>query len=259
MLAVQILILALILLVIPFYVGGIFTLVEKGRGKRMFQWISGQLLLWVGIEVIAVLLLMRGGGMQKAVVLFWCYIAAVICFSTGGIIRQRIWRGNCRASAQQPKGKRSFFNAVLWFLFGGLLIFQLAQVILTYDETLLGDVFYIDNPFALWIAFLSEVSGMSPIRVEQMVLPIVFLCMSYGVFYLLGAKFFVKKRVYHALFLVVLSVLAIGGRYLWKYISPDFWRDIRSKPELTLLGSVLVPYLVLLVIMIGRMLRKKKS
>ena len=65
MLAIQVLVLAILLLVIPFFVGGIFSVVESGRGRRMFQWISGQFLIWVGMELIAVALIIKRDGLNK--------------------------------------------------------------------------------------------------------------------------------------------------------------------------------------------------
>ena len=100
---------------------------------------------------------------------------------------------------------------------------------------------------------------MSPVRVEQIVMPMVFLCMSYGVFYLLGVKFFVKKRVHRALFMLVISLISLIGGAACRYWFGPVWQTVRNNPEVAMLGSVLLPYLVLLMVIQMRMFRNKKN
>lgn len=261
MLVLQLLILAVLLLIIPFFVGGIFSVVESGRGRRMFQWISGQFLIWVGIELIAVILIIRREELNKAVVLFWCYIAAVICFAVGTLICQKV-QGRKKISVVQEPGKLSATGKVLWGMFGILLLLQLAQIVWDYyqvNKTMEPlPTFYVTSPFSMWTAFLSKSSGMRPDAIEQVVLPVVFVCMSYGVFYLLGSKLLVKKRKHQPMFLVILSLLAIGGEYIYKVYGAEYWPLSESKAEIMMLGCVLFPYLIFLLVLFGGMIGKRK-
>lgn len=50
----QILILLLILLVLPVLVGSIFADVDKKNFQLPFRWVSGQLCLWAGFQLICV-------------------------------------------------------------------------------------------------------------------------------------------------------------------------------------------------------------
>ena len=261
MLAVQILILVGVLLVIPYFAGAVFAGVENGSSKRLFQWISGQFLIWVGIEAIAALLILRQATFNKAVILFWFYIGAVLCYALGVFIRRKIRTGKSVMPAP-AKRKRSVFNVVLWFLFGGLLIWQLVWVIwsfVTGDVSGGSDTFSLANPCSLWVVFLAEISGMSAVRVEQVVLPFLFLCMSYGIFYLLGAKLFVKKREHHALFLVVISLVAIGGGFLYRYFGSRARMSLETNLELVMLVMVVFPFLLLLAVMMVKTFGKKKK
>lgn len=262
MLVVQLMILTLLLIVLPFFVGGIFSVVESGRGRRMFRWISGQFLIWVGIELIAVALIIKRDGLDKAMILFWVYIAAVICFALGTLVCQRV-RG-VRASVVSGKRwkKSSALCKMLWGVFVVLLLYQLVQIVRGYYEVVTPEQiapFYVTSPFSMWIAFLAKSSGMQPMVIEQVVLPIVFLCMSYGVFYLLGAKLLVKKREYPPLLLVILSMFAVVGELVYKRYMKAFWPLEGNKTEMMMLGCVLLPYLVFLLVLFGKMLRKKKS
>jgi len=100
---------------------------------------------------------------------------------------------------------------------------------------------------------------MQPQMVEQVVLPIVFLCMSYGVFYLLGAKLFGKRREYQPLLLILLSIGAIVGGLLYRKFWEDTWSPAQSQAELMMLGCVLIPYLIFLLVLFGKMLFGKKN
>ena len=262
MLVIQVLILAILLLVIPFFVGGIFSVVESGRGRRMFQWISGQFLIWVGIELISVALILKRDELNKAMVLFWCYIAAVICFALGTLICQKVRGVKLFVRSGKKLKKSSVLCKVLWGIFGVLLLFQFVEIVRHYYVTAFpeqGTPFYVTSPFSMWIAFLARNSGMPPQMVEQVVLPIVFLCMSYGVFYLLGAKLFGKRREFQPFLLVLLSIGAIVGGLLYRRFWADVWSPAQSETEIMMLGCVLIPYLIFLLVLFGKMLFGKKN
>ena len=52
--AIQLLILALLLLAVPAIVGSLCIHAGEWGGKLIFQWISGHFLLWAGFQVICV-------------------------------------------------------------------------------------------------------------------------------------------------------------------------------------------------------------
>ena len=158
--------------------------------------------------------------------------------------------------------KSSVLCRVLWGIFGVLLLCQFAGIVWHYYTTVSpeqGEPFYVTSPFTMWIAFLARNSGMRPQMVEQVALPIVFLCMSYGVFYLLGAKLFGKKREYQPLLLVLLSVVAIVGVLLYREFWADAWSPVQSETEIMMLVCVLIPYLIFLLVLFGKMLFGKKK
>lgn len=262
MLIIQLLILSVLLLVIPFFVGGIFSAVEKGPGRRIFQWISGQFLIWVGIELISVVLIIKQEELDKAMTLFWWYIGAVFCFALGTLICQKVREGKMYSDVKKTLKKRSALCKALWCVFGGVMLSQLVRIAWNYDMTTNPEQetpFYVTSPFSMWIVFLARTSGMEPAAVEQVVLPIVFICMSYGVFYLLGAKLLVKKKEYQPLLLVIMSVLVILGEYVYKRYWADVWPLATSESEIMLLVGVLLPYLLFLLVLFAGILRKKKK
>ena len=54
MIVVQILFLGILLFLIPIWIGGSFSLADKGTKNLGFQWLSGQMLLRAGFQLIAV-------------------------------------------------------------------------------------------------------------------------------------------------------------------------------------------------------------
>ena len=259
MLVIQILILTILLLIVPFLVGNMFPMAERGRGRLFFRWITGQFVLWIGAEALSVAFVARKIPFEKAFVLYWCYLAAVLCFVCGVTIRQRIRSGK-QPFPSVSKVHKTVGSIGLWILFQCVLVAQFAGIVYVYEKAPImsrAAVFTVDTPFSLWIRFLGEVSGMAPMRVKEEVMPIVFLCMSYGVFYLIGAMIFVKKRLRHPLFMVGLGLLVLCGGSLTYFFQRQVWSSARENSELTMLGMIFVPYIVLLIVMLVRKMRKK--
>ena len=63
MIAVRLLWLAVLLVVVPAWVGNCFLNVDKPCRNPVFLWISGQMLLWAGFQVICVPVILLEGRM----------------------------------------------------------------------------------------------------------------------------------------------------------------------------------------------------
>lgn len=284
-LIIQLLILAVLLIVIPTLVGGIFAYVDKGRGKLLFRWISGQFMLWAGFQLIAVPLIWKQADFDKVVIAFWCYMAALIVFAAGVEVRYRA-RGYQTVRPKRVHGKKFLSVLMLWFLFFGLLVFQIVQSArLAYGDG--NDAFYVAisaitqesgtmylkapytgarialdmrnglAPFPMWIAFLAKMSGMQAVTVVQLVMPIVLIFMSYGVFALLGVKFFPKGGEQRPLFLVFVALMfLLGGDSL---SGAEKFLLARTGQGRAVLGCIVIPFLVLVLMLILRKLHKKEE
>lgn len=282
---IQLLILSILLLIIPTFVGGIFAYVDNGRGKLLLWWISGQFLLWAGFEVICVPLILKRAPMIHVVVLFWAYIAAMCIFSLGALIRRRT-RGAIEAPAVRGERKQAS-DIILWLIFLGILLFQLVQAVrLAYADG--DDAYYVGvattaadsgtmyfkfpytgapmdgvdvrhglAPFPIWIAFLSRVSGMHTGTIAQVVLPVVLLSMTYGVFYLLGTKLFPERNGQLPLFLIFVELLVLFGDY--SFSSVENFMIARSSQGKAVLGSLVIPFLFFLFFVLWSRIQEKKS
>lgn len=277
MLALQILILTGILFVIPVIVGSMFLTVDKYAGKLPLAWISGQILLWAGFQVITVPLVLQEAAFDRVVQGYLGYLAvmvaaAVIVF----VLRRKKMFAAPRAVGESAvtKNRRDF---LLWALFWALLLFQLVQAIrLSYGDS--DDAFYVATaaiaeeantmyrklvytggtttldaryglaPFPIWISFLARVSGMQPVSVAHVVLSPVLIAMAYGVFYLLAGRLFAGGKEHIPVFMIFVELLVLFGNYSI-YTTERFMIE-RSRQGKAALGSIVIPLLIFLLFLL---------
>lgn len=272
--AIQLLILMFLLLIIPFIVGGLFANVEKGGGRLLFRWISGQFLLWAGFQLMSVPLILREDSFNSLVKLFWGYMGAMMLFAIAiGI--QRLAKGEKMSLAEDRDSHRekSISNIVLWGIFWGFLLFQLIQAVrLTYADG--DDAFYVAistitqnadtmyqklpytggateldarhglAPFPIWISFLARASGMHAVTVAKVVLPVALISMTYGIFYLIGVRLFPERGGQLPLFLIFTEILVLFGNY--SIYTVENFMTARSRQGKAALGSIVIPFLLFL-------------
>ena len=281
-LTIQLLILGVLLLVIPVFVGGIFSDVDGMRRGLVFRWISGQFLLWAGFQIISVPLIIRQRNFNQLVWGFWLYMAALMLMTVGRGIRQ-IQRKVPTPLVKASGKKRQVSETLFWMIFAGLLLFQLVQAVrLAYADgddayyvaisamTQDADTMYLKiaytgettmlnfrhslAPFPIWIAFLARVSGMQAVTVAQVVLPVVLIAMSYGIFYLLGIGLFPEKGGQLPLFLIFTEILVLFGDY--SFYTAENFMIARSRQGKAALGNIVIPFLLLLLLILMKKLQE---
>ena len=82
MIAVRLLWLAVLLVAIPAWVGNCFLNVDKPCRNPVFLWISGQMLLWAGFQVICVPVILLEGRMWMVTVAYCGYILVLLAAAT---------------------------------------------------------------------------------------------------------------------------------------------------------------------------------
>lgn len=279
--AVQILILGIWLLVIPLVVGLLFVNVDNTAGKPLLAWITGQIFLWAGFQLICAPMVLQGGSFGNVVVGNMVFtaiaaLAAAVC----------AWRRKgARLKALRETG-RSSAETLLWTIFWMLLAFQLVQSVrMTYADG--DDAFYVavssivENsdtmyqklpytggtttldirhglaPFPVWIAFLARISGMRTVSVAHVAVPVVLIGMTYAIFYLIGNKLFPKGKDKLPLFLIVTELLVLFGDYS-SYTVENFM-IARSRQGKAALGNIIIPALLLLLLLIVEQLQQHRK
>lgn len=284
--AVQILILAALLLFLPACAGSIFAYVDRRHGNFLFQWLGGQFLLWAGFQIICVPFILRERTFSQMTVFYWGYIAVLLLFAAVAAVKRRAGKAWAFPSIREVGRKRPLSDIALWAVFWGLLLFQLIQAVrLAYADgddayyvaisaiTQESDTMYqklpyaggttlLDGrhglaPFPIWISFLARTSGMHAAMVAHVILPLVLIAMTYGIFYLAGVRFFPEKEGKRPLFLIFTELLVIFGDY--SYYTVENFMIARSRQGKAALGSIVIPFLILLLIMLLKKLQDNKQ
>lgn len=279
--AIQLLILALLLLVIPAVVGRLFLQEGQCGGRLIFQWISGQFLLWAGFQIICVPMILRRSSLTSLTQLYAGYMAVLAVLAAAlAMGRKRKGEGGSFRPVRRPE-KRAGQGSLLWALFWAVLFFQLAQAVgLVFEDA--DDAYYVSvasiaessdgmyqvhpygsgetqldsrhalAPYSIWIAFLARLSGMRTVVVAQVVLPVALIAMAYGIYYLFSRSLFPQQSGQRALFMIFAQLLVLFGNYS-VYTAETFLIG-RLRQGKAMLGSIVIPFgLFVLLEVLGRM------
>ncbi len=278
MLIVQLVILAVMLLAVPFLAGGVFVDMRRSCSGLLSRWVSGQMLLWAGFELISVPMILAERQFPEVVRLFLAYTAFVIVLA---LVLETVRRKRapmlqsasapCRAAAGEH-GKKTAVTMALWCLAACLLLVQLVLAcLLAYEEG--DDAFYVGittattesetmyrtlpytgmgtsmdmrhalAPFPIWVSFLARVSGMHGVTVAQIVLPVVLITMCYGIYYIIGTHLFKRGSKKLPLFMLLLECLVLFGGY--SLYSAENFLLVRTAQGKAVLANIVLPFLFL--------------
>lgn len=270
---VQILILIFFLVPVPMVVGGIAAKVDTGLP---FRWISGQIILWAGFQIICVPMILVNRNFQVVVILFSVYTAAMVLFAIVAEIRRQVKGVSGNVSRNRSREKDTVAQ-LLWVCVAVLVLTQLVLAcVLAYDEG--DDAFYVaistvteatDSmykilpytggsagmdirhllaPMPIWVAYVARVSGMRAVTVAQIALPVVLIVMSYAIYYLLGRRLFSDGMRKPALFMLVIQFLVLFGGY--STYSAENFLLVRTAQGKSVMANIVIPFLLYLLLVI---------
>lgn len=279
---IQILILVLLLGAVPLVVGGIFARADAEGFNLPLRWVSGQMALWAGFQVICVPMVLKKADFRMVVVSFAAYMGALFLLSLGTEIK---YLAGQRQEKQRVKPDYKRGMGILWLIFWGLLLFQLVQAVrLTYADG--DDAYYVAistaaessdkmyttiaytglttemdlrhglAPFPIWIAFLARVSGMPVVMTAHLAVAVTLIAMGYAALALIGTQLF-GSREQVPLFLIFTEILVLFGGYSI-YTSENFM-IARSRQGKAALSSLVIPFLFFLLLYLFRKLDEGKK
>lgn len=279
MIVVRLLWLAVLVLVLPVCVGNCFAGVDKPHKNIVFLWISGQMLLWAGFQVICVPVILTEGRLEKVVLWYGVYITGLLVVSA--VLWFRNHKGPKAVWTQKPDREA----VILWVIFGVLLLLQLVlAVVMVYNDG--DDAYYVAistaaqesgkmyqklpytgmsteldvrhglAPFPIWIAWLSQMTGIATVTVAKTLLPVALISMTYGVFYLIGSRGLSQGKNL-PLFLICTEVLVLFGDY--SFYTVENFMIARSRQGKAALGSILIPMIFFLLLLLFRRLQEKQK
>ena len=279
MIVVRLLWLAVLVFVLPACVGNCFAGVDKPHKNIVFLWISGQMLLWAGFQVICVPVILTEGRLEKVVLWYGVYITGLLAVSA--VLWFRNHKGPKAVWTQKPDREA----VILWVIFGILLLLQLVlAVVMVYNDG--DDAYYVAistaaqesgkmyqklpytgmsteldvrhglAPFPIWIAWLSQMTGIATVAVAKTLLPVALISMTYGVFYLIGSRGLSQGKNL-PLFLICTEVLVLFGDY--SFYTVENFMLARSRQGKAALGSILIPMIFFLLLLLFRRLQEKQK
>ena len=281
-LIVQILILTILLILVPTAVGGIAAKVDNGLA---FRWVSGQIILWAGFQVICVPMILAQRDFRDVVTLFSGYTAAMVLLAAAIGVRRHAKRfpGNVPRNGSREKDAVAL---LLWVCVAVLLLIQLVLAcVLAYEEG--DDAFYVavssitaDSnsmyqvlpytggatgldirhslaPMPIWVAYVARISGMRAVTVAQIALPVVLIVMSYAVYYLLGQRLFSDGMRKPALFMLAIQFLVLFGGY--STYSAENFLLVRTAQGKSVMANIVIPFQLYLLLMILEKLQDEEK
>ncbi|MCM1553118.1 MAG: DUF6077 domain-containing protein, partial [Butyrivibrio sp.] len=109
-------------------------------------------------------------------------------------------------------------------------------------------------PFPIWIAFLSRVTGLKAVGVAHTAVPLMLIPMTYVIFYLLAQELFPDKKRKQLVFIIMTELLVLFGDY--SFYTVEHFMLARSRQGKAALGSVILPMLLWLLLVLFRRVRE---
>lgn len=258
------------LVIIPAFVGNIWASTHRKEGKLAFLWVSGQVTLWSGFQIISVVCIFLGKSFETVCWSYSLFAVGMGIFALGSyMIRKN--KESIRAKAVLAKRRLSRMEILGWLIFLGILVFLVyMNTTMTYAD---GDnAYYISTaniteksntmyyilpytglytnldvrhalaPFPIWIAYISRVTGLKVAVIAHVVFPVILLALFFALMYLLAQTLLEDKKVFIPMFMISGSLFVIFGDF--SIYTVENFLIARSSQGKAVLGSIVIPFLI---------------
>lgn len=272
---IQMILFSVVIFLIPAVAGMIFTGESRDSVRLPFVWVSGQILLWAGFQVISIPLILMEKSFSLVVFFFGIYTG--IFFLLGLFVSAK------RYPFEKKEKKADSGSIFLWTVFGALLILQLVlTVCMAYEEG--DDAFYVAissitessdtmycmlpytgmttgldarhglAPFPIWVAYLARLSGIPAVTVAQVALPVALILMAYAIYYLMAEQLFGEKKKNICLFMILTELLVLFGGY--SVYSAENFLLVRASQGKAVIANIILPFLLYLMMVLLKKVQK---
>ena len=297
MTVIRILLAIMMITVLPATVGMIFRPARsEGRGV-LFAWIYGQICLWAAFLVICVPMVLTGAMFPQVELAYFSVCGAAFVFALILLFVRR--KKAVHAAGEKTFGaKKAGENGraghdkaamALWCVFASFVLLQVfCGFYLQYEDG--DDAYYVAitsyskevhalyrnipytgaytgldlrhalAPLPVWVGVLADVAGLSGAITAHVVMPILILCMTYGLYYLLGENLMgeeKKKSWTMPLFMSFAALLVTFGGY--SIYSAENFLIVRAGQGKAVLANVVIPALVYLTSLLLHRLEKREN
>lgn len=277
-------------IVVPLCMGaGAAAFVKKQERNLCFMWIAGYLLYFALFQLVSVPFILKMAFFS--LLARWFSVISLIAAGAGAGIwffkARRRSRLHAVETSQEgatkvPMGKREI---CFWILAGiGLLIQLFLQVSLAFGDgddayyvalshaTMTTDRMYLVLPYTggstiletrhalaplpIFISFFAQLSGLHSAIVAHIVIPLLLLPITYGIYAMIGSRLFVGKREWLPLFLIFAELLVVWGNV--SLYTAETFLITRTRQGKAALANLVIPALFLFLYMIGERLAADK-
>lgn len=283
-----ILIILLWMVLVPFGIGLIFTAFLSDKRNLLLKSYLFGLIVYLGLFQVIIITNMLTVNNFFQVCTIFSYVSVALAL-LGTIIAgvRKLWkREACAVTEKQCSDRRQMLeNSILWIVFGVILVFQMIQTVrLTYPDG--DDAYYVGvatygvnvpqmysrvpytgeytefdtrhclAPFPYVISFLSRMSKISASTIAHSILPVLFILLAYGIYYLIAKEVCKEKREV-SLFMLLISLLLLFGNY--SVYSMETFLMTRIRQGKASLGSFALPLGFYLLLLMAKSMEGKKK
>jgi len=251
--------------------------IVKQIGIFTWSWFLGQLLLWCIFQVVAVGAILVNKDffvivkINLIITIAICAISVIINIIR--IIRKRIiYQNICMVEAASDEAKKDSIIIAAWIVFAVILVIQVVlQIVLAYMDA--DDAYYVSEavaiessgnmyklvpytgittvmdyrhslePFPVWLAFISKVTGTKVVSMAHVLLPAIFLPLTYGVYAIVGNRVLAKNKEKLPIYLIITELLVMFSLYSTKV--PEKFFITRIRQGKSTIASLVIPGIVL--------------
>ncbi len=292
MTVIRVILAIMMVTILPAAVGSMFLPLKKEGAGLLHAWIYGQVVLWAGFLFVCVPMILLDLQFPQVEGAYLGLCGLLLLMAGACRLLRRKKQGTQSGAGNDGPGKggvgvRPAFHW-LWLLFAALFLVQIFCVfflayedgddsyyvaITTYSKevkTLYRNIPYTGAytgldlrhslaPFPVWVAVLADVAGLSGATTAHVMMPILVLCMTYGLFGLLGEKLLGEGRESWKmpLFLSFCALLVLFGGY--SIYSAENFLLVRAGQGKAVLANVVIPALLYLTVLLLERLEKKEA
>lgn len=255
--------------------------------KFMFSWLFGQLLLWCVFDVIAIYNILKIYPYETIEKEFLIASIVICAVSVLACVTQLIGGRNVQYAELMKNDTpgRPWEYVIIAIVILGLIIQVVLQIVLAYTEV--DDSFYVsvatnaignDNlyrqvpysgigdifrarhglaPFPIWLTVISRYSKMKVVSLAHVMVPSVFLLLTYGVYAVFGKILLGEKKRYLPVFMLFTELLVTFGFY--SYMTPEKFFITRLREGKATLASLILPGIIMCLFMILQSMKEDKK
>lgn len=268
------------LIIVPILMGLPFAgLGSEDRKHLRTAWISGYMVMWAVFQVISVIVIITTG---EFVHIVYAYVitSAVLCIV--GLCIAYFKRSTFEFEKIRLFGGEKHIYTINFIFYALSMAIILYQVFMCVTHAFADgdDAYYIPisattvatgnlytvipydgyvttldmrhalAPFPVWIAFLSQISGIHATIIAHSILNGVLILVAYSIYYRIGQLLFKKDKSGVPVFMLLVSILFLYGNY--SFYTIETFLLTRTAQGKSVLGNIIIPFIMLCILQMGQ-------